>query len=97
MSELYQVYALVTDAGWSESLSEQWPHAPLVGGYRVLVFTNVDYPLIKEQYPEVEFKELEVEQTISAMNENELGPFVCLIEQLRQIMNHFSPPDNSGE
>jgi hypothetical protein len=93
MSNLYQLYAFVTAMGWAESLSERWPHAPLVGGYRVLVFTNADYPLLKEQYPTAEFKELTAEQTISAMNANELGPFVCSLEQLKQIMNHFAPPE----
>ena len=51
MSNLYQLYAFVTPMGWAESLSERWPDAPLVNGYRVLVFTNADYPLLKEQYP----------------------------------------------
>lgn len=93
MSNLYQLYAFVTAMGWAESLSERWPHAPLVGGYRVLVFTNADYPLLKEQYPTAEFKELTAEQTINAMNANELGPFVCTLEQTKQIMNHFAPPE----
>lgn len=93
MSNLYQLYAFVTAMGWAESLSERWPDAPLVNGYRVLVFTNADYPLLKEQYPTAEFKELTAEQTINAMNANELGPFVCPLEQTKQIMNHFSPPE----
>ncbi|MDN3394579.1 MULTISPECIES: hypothetical protein [unclassified Pseudoalteromonas] len=93
MSNLYQLYAFVTAMGWAESLSERWPDAPLVNGYRVLVFTNADYPLLKEQYPTAEFKELTAEQTINAMNDNELGPFVCPLEQTKQIMNHFSPPE----
>lgn len=95
MSDLYQLYAFVTAEGWAESLIERWPDAPLVGGYRVLVFTNTDYPLLKEQYPTAEFKELTAEQTINAMNESELGPFVCSLEQTKQIMNHFSPPDEA--
>ena len=93
MSNLYQLYAFVTSTGWAESLSERWPDAPLVGGYRVLVFTNADYQLLKEQYPTAEFKELTAEQTISAMNANGLGPFVCTLEQTKQIMNHFAPPE----
>ena len=93
MSKLYQIYAFVTAMGWAESLSERWPDAPLVGGYRVLVFTNADYPLLKEQYPTAEFKELTDEQTISAIDAGEIGPFVCSLEQTKQIMNHYSPPD----
>lgn len=93
MSKLYQLYAFVTATGWAESLSERWPDAPLVGGYRVLVFTNADYPLLKEQYPTAEFKELTAEQTINAITAKELGPFVCELEQTKQIMNHFSPPE----
>lgn len=97
MSNLYQLYAFVTAAGWAESLSERWPHAPLVGGYRVLVFTNADYTLLKEQYPVAEFKELAVEQTIGAIDAGEIGPFVCSLEQLKQIMNHFAPPEITEE
>tara|TARA_B100001059_G_C17761885_1_gene543343 strand:- start:32 stop:331 length:300 start_codon:yes stop_codon:yes gene_type:complete len=93
MSNLYQLYAFVTAMGWAESLNERWHDAPLVGGYRVLVFTNADYPLLKEQYSEFEAKELTTEQTISAMNASELGPFVCSLEQTKQIMNHFAPPE----
>lgn len=93
MRKLYQLYAFVTAMGWAESLSERWPDAPLVGGYRVLVFTNADYPLLKEQYPSAEFKELTSEQTISAIDSGEIGPFVCSLEQTKQIMNHYSPPD----
>lgn len=93
MSNLYQLYAFVTSTGWAESLSERWPDAPLVGGYRVLVFTNADYLLLKEQYPTAEFKELTAEQTISAIDAGEIGPFVCSLEQTKQIMNHFAPPE----
>lgn len=93
MSNLYQLYALVTAQYWALHLNERWPDAPLVGGYRVLVFTNQDYPVLKQQYSEFEAKELTTEQTINAMNANELGPFVCSLEQLKQIMNHFSPPE----
>lgn len=93
MNQLYQLYAFVTAMGWAESLSERWPDAPLVGGYRVLVFTNADYPALKQQYSDFEAKELTAEQTINAMNANGLGPFVCSLEQLKQIMNHFSPPE----
>jgi hypothetical protein len=97
MSKLYQLYAFVTAMGWAESLSERWPDAPLVGGYRVLVFTNADYPALKQQYSEFEAKELTVEQTISAINANKLGPFVCSLEQLKQIMNHFAPPEQPNQ
>lgn len=93
MNQLYQLYAFVTAAGWTESLSERWPDAPLVNGYRVLVFTNADYPALKQQYSEFEAKELTTEQTINAMNANELGPFVCTLEKTKQIMNHFAPPE----
>ena len=93
MSNLYQLYAFVTAMGWAESLSESWPDAPLVGGYRVLVFTNADYPALKQQYSEFEAKELTTEQTINAIDAGEIGPFVCSLEQTKQIMNHFAPPE----
>lgn len=93
MSKLYQLYAFVTAQHWALHLNHRWPDAPLVNGYRVLVFTNADYPALKQQYSDVDAKELTAEQTISAMNANALGPFVCSLEQLKQIMNHFSPPE----
>ena len=93
MSNLYQLYAFVTESSWLAFLKERWPDAPLVNGYRVLVFTNEDYPLLKQQYSEFEAKELTVEQTISAISENESGPFICNLDQLKQVINYFSPPN----
>lgn len=88
---LYQLYAFVAEAGWERSLSARWPDAPLINNYRLLVFTNEDLPRLKVEYSAVEFKDLTAEQVISAMNASEVGPFICSIEQAKQVVNHFSP------
>ncbi|MEH6553971.1 hypothetical protein [Pseudoalteromonas tetraodonis] len=92
MNQLYQLYAFVTAMGWADSLSERWPDAPLVGGYRVLVFTNQDYPALKNQYSDFSAKELTADKTIEALKKNELGPFVCNLEDLKKVIQHFNPP-----
>lgn len=97
MSQLYQLYAFVTNAHWQANLTDKWPDAPLVGGYRVLVFTNADYQILKQQYSQFEAKELDADEIISGMEAGEIGAFICEIESLKVVMNHFSPPDNSGE
>jgi len=88
----HQLYALVTVAGWQRSLSARWPEAPLIGNYRLLVFTNKDLPKLKAEYLNAEFKELTAEQTINAMNKGEVGPFVCDLLQAKAIVSHFAIP-----
>lgn len=94
MSNLYQLYAFVTNGAWGGFLSGSWPDAPLVNGYRVLVFTNKDYPLLKERFSDFEAKELAADETIAAINNNELGPFVHKLDEAKQIINHFTPDFN---
>lgn len=90
--KLYQVYALVTKDGWSRSLSKRWPDAPLVGNYRLLVFTNEDLPKLKEEYTQAVFKELDQQQTINAMSAGEVGPFLCSLNTVTAIIDYFNPP-----
>lgn len=91
MSNLYQLYAFVTAGGWNNSLHASWPHAPLVGNYRLLVFTNEDLPRLKAEYDTAEFKELAKQQTIDAMNAGEVGPFICDLATAKDISMHFNP------
>lgn len=93
MPNLYQLYTFVTDGAWISFLSSSWPDAPLVNGYRVLVFTNKDYPKLKEQYADFEAKELTADETIAAIENSELGPFVHKLDEAKQIINHFTPED----
>lgn len=86
-----QKYALVTEAGWEASLSTRWPDAPLVGGYRLLVFSGKDLSNLEAEYSEAEFKYLSLEDTIAAVNLGEIGPFICSLEQARDVVNHFTP------
>jgi hypothetical protein len=96
MRNLYQLYAFVTVAGWERSLSVRWPDAPLVGNYRLLVFTNEDLPKLKTEYSSATFKTLTAEQVINAMNANDVGPFICSLEQAKQIINHVAPTQDSN-
>lgn len=89
--KLYQVYAFVTAAGWDNSLHLRWPDAPLVGDYRLLVFTNEDLPKLKEEYESAVFKELDAQQTIGAMTAGDIGPFICNLTAVKAISLHFNP------
>lgn len=93
MSDLYQLYAIVTNEYWQANLSNRWPDAPLIDSYRVLVFTNKDYPLLKDEFSELQPKELLSSDIISAMVAGEIGQFVCGIDDLKVVMNHFIQPE----
>ena len=96
MSNLYQLYALVTAKYWEIHLIDRWPDAPLVNSYRVLVFTNLDYPVLKQQYSNFEAKELTADKTIDALKKNEHGPFVCNLEDLKKVIQHLNPPQEEA-
>jgi hypothetical protein len=85
-----QKYAFVTQEGW-ETLKERWPDAPLYGNYRLLVFSGNQLPGLEEEYSDAEFKYLETQETIDAMLEGTIGPFICSLSQARDIAKHFTP------
>ena len=89
---LHQVYAFVTDEGWQNSLFKRWPDAFLVGGYRLLAFTNEDLPKLKTEYSAAVFKELSENQTKAAINAGDVGPFICDFSKAKAISLHFNPP-----
>lgn len=93
MRNLYQLYAFVTVAGWDQSLSVRWPDAPLVDNYRLLVFTNEDLPKLKTEYSSATFKTLTAEQTLSAMQSNAVGPFICDLKTAKAIINTLNPQE----
>lgn len=87
---LHQLYAFVTSAGWERSLSTRWPDAPLIGNYRLLVFTNEDLPKLKTEYSSATFKELTALKTIEEMKSEVVGPFTCDLETAKTIVDHFN-------
>ena len=88
-----QKYAFVTSQGWESSLSERWPDAPLIGDYRLLVFAGADLPKLEVEYVDAEFKYLSASETIEQMTSGTIGPFICNIEQAREVVTYFSPPN----
>ena len=88
-----QKYAFVTEQGWESSLSERWPDAPLVGDYRLLVFAGTDLPKLEAEYADAEFKYLTASETIEQMTSGTIGPFICNIEQAREVAKHFTPEE----
>jgi len=94
MPIINQRYALVTNEGWVKSLSERWPNAPQYGDYRLLVFAGADLPKLEAEYSNADFKYLESIETIEQMGLSAIGPFICNLEQAREIAEYFAPPDN---
>ena len=91
------LYAFVTDAGWQAKLTSIRPNAPLYGDYRLLVFTESDLPSLEDEYADAEFKYLSASETIEQMISGTIGPFICNIEQAREVAKHFTPEDlNNG-
>lgn len=91
----YQLYATIQQADWAGDLKSRFPHAPSVNGYRVLVFTNLDYPKLAEQYSDKEFIELHAGDIISAIESGQDAWFVCDVENIRIVINHFNPPQSA--
>lgn len=91
MSLLKQTYALVTQEGFERALSSRWPDAPAVGDYRLLVFTDKELPTLEEEFYAAEFKYFEPAETIAAMEAGDVGPFICSLQQARDVVNHFNP------
>lgn len=92
---LYQLYASIPQADWVGDLKSRFPHAPLVNGYRVLVFANVDYPDLIAKYSEKEFLELQASEIIAAIDNGQDAWLVCDVENIRIVINHFNPPQNA--
>lgn len=88
----YQLYASIPQDDWAGDLKSRFPDAPLVNGYRVLVFTNLDYQKLAEQYSGKEFIELQADDIISAIESGQDACFVCDVENIRIVINHFNPP-----
>lgn len=93
MPVINQRYALVTEQGWDNGLNEIWPDAPLYGGYRMLVFAGADLPQVESEYSAADFKYLEATETIEQMESGATGPFICNLEQAREIAKHFTPEE----
>lgn len=97
MSSLYQLYATIPQSDWYGDLKLRFPHAPLINGYRVLVFTNVDYPDLIAKYSEKEFLELQAGEIITAIESGQNAWLVCDVENIRIVIKHFRPPSNGTE
>lgn len=89
-----QKYALVTIKGWESSLSERWPDAPTYGEYKLLVFAGSDLTKLELEYSNADFKYLEADETIKQMELGAIGPFICNLEQAREIAAHFTPDED---
>lgn len=86
-----QKYAFVTNQGWVKSLSKRWPDAPTHGEYKLLVFAGSDLASIESDYSEAKFKYLSSSETIKQMELGTIGPFICNLEQTREIAEYFTP------
>jgi len=84
------MYAFVTDVEWQDKLTSVRPHAPLCGGYRILVFSESDLPEFKLEYGYADFKYLQPNETIEHMENGGIGPFICNLSKATLVNNYFS-------
>ena len=87
-----QKYAFITEKGW-EGLSDRWPDAPVYGGYKLLVFAGESLTRLEEEFNKVEFRYLGAEGTVLAIEGEEAGPFICTLEEVREVVDYFKPED----
>ena len=91
----YQLYATIPQTDWAGDLKSRFPGAPLVNGYRVLVFTNFDYHKLAGQYGDKEFIELQSDDIISAIESGQDDWLVCDVENIRIVINYFNQPQSA--
>ena len=87
------LYAFVTDSGWQGRLISIRPDAPLYGDYRLCVFSEGDLPKFKEEFSDITFKYLTTGEMISQIEGGVIGPYVCYIEQAREVAKYFTPAE----
>jgi hypothetical protein len=87
-------YAIIPQEQWVDELVERFPHAPLVQNCRVLVFADAETEQLKADYAERGIVELSSSSEIIEHMQSGLNEWViCKVEPLREVMNHFAPPD----
>lgn len=87
---LYQLYAIVPAAEWTDPILGRWPEAPLIKGYRLLVFTNKDLEAVKNI---LSSPEISNEKTIilKRMREGTLNTTITDHSTIRAIIEGLLP------
>lgn len=89
-------YAIIPQQQWIDELLARFSHAPLVQGYRVLVFADAEASKLKDDYAERGIIELSSSSEIIEHMQKDLKSWVILqVEPLREVMQHFNPHEDS--
>lgn len=89
------MYAIIPKEQWLGEVAGQFPHAPLVKNYRVLVFADAETESLKSDYADRGMVELTSFSEIIEHINSGLKPWVILqVEPLREVMQQFNPPSD---
>lgn len=87
-------YAIIPAEQWVDELVGRFPHAPLVQNYRVLVFADKETEQLKADYEH--YGPVDANKSVSIiklMSYDTKHWLICKVEPLREVMNHFAPPE----
>lgn len=93
MSNSKEGYALITNQGYIDHVSEMWPNSIGVGdNYKLCTYAIKDESRFTELVNSLGFecKFLTAQETIDNMNNLELGPFIVYGDDIHVVVNHFN-------
>lgn len=89
-----QVYIYVTAAFWEAYEQQRFPFAPLINGHRLLVTTPNALPSIKSEHGGETFDQGKTSaEIVEALTAGLTNPLVCSISEVKEVSQHFNPPD----
>jgi len=96
MSNPKEGYAFVTNQGWSENLSDEYPDSVSVGlHYRLIQFSISDIKRLelKSELLGYNVKCLDAQSTIEGMRDNQEGPFMVYYNAVHDVIDNFNPKE----
>lgn len=89
-----QVYIYVTASFWEAYEKQRFPYAPLTNGHRLLVTTPTELPVIQSEHGGEVFESGKTSaEIIEALTAGLTNPLVCSISEVKEVSQHFNPPD----
>ena len=96
MSNPNEGYAFITEQGWTDCLSTDYPHAISVGdSYRMIQYCMKDEQGLIELLDSLGFetKRFSAKDTITDMELGSLGSFIVYGDDVHTVVDHFNPSE----
>lgn len=93
MSNPNEGYAFVTNKGWDENLSDEYPDSISVGtNYKLIQFSINDIEKLKLKSERLGYtvKNLDCKSTITQMESGQNGPFLVYYDSVHHVIDSFN-------